>query len=312
MTGPPGHVPVLLGPCLDLLQPRPGDRFIDCTVNGAGYSAAILERTAPRGTLLGIDADPDALQPAARRLTIYGDRVRLVQANFRELQDVATREGFSVAAGIVLDLGLSSNQLDAAERGFAFSREGPLDMRYDRTRGLTCADFLAQASQTTLERTLREFGDEPQARRIARAIVATKGKAPLRTTLDLARVVSTAIGGSRSRLHPATRTFQALRIAVNDELAALAEALPQAVALLRRGARLAVISFHSLEDRIVKNSFAEMAGKLPAQPRGLPTEIRPAPAQIRVLTARPVRPSAEEQQANPRSRSARLRAAERL
>lgn len=312
MSGTGVHIPVLLDECLALLQPSPGHRHIDCTLGGGGYSAAILDRTAPAGSLLALDADFAALERARWRLAAYGDRVRLVHTSFRRLGEVATAEGFTQVDGVVMDLGLSSLQLDDPARGFTFSREGPLDMRFDQTQGPTCAEFLAEASQATIERTLREFGEEPRARRIANAVVIARRQQPLRTTQDLVRVIIGAVGGARGRIHPATRTFQALRIAVNDELAALVEAVPQAVALLRHGARLAIVSFHSLEDRIVKRTFARLAGRSEARPRGLPAEPTSVLAQLRILTPRPLRPSGAEHQANPRSRSARLRAAERL
>ncbi len=307
-----GHTPVLLDEGLDLLQPRPGNRYIDCTLGGGGYTAAILERVAPDGGVLSLDLDQDAVVQASERFAASRDRVRLVHASFRNLQEVATAEGFIEVDGVVMDVGLSSDQLADPARGFSFSLEGPLDMRFDRTQGQTCAEFLAQATPAALERTLRDFGEEPRARRIAGAIVNARRKQPLRTTQDLVQVITQAVGRARGRIHPATRPFQALRIAVNEELTALAEAVPQAVSLLRRGARLAIVSFHSLEDRIVKQTFARLAGRSEPQLRGLPTATRFAPPQIRVLTPRPVRPSAEEQRSNPRSRSARLRAAERL
>ncbi|HEY3117449.1 MAG TPA: 16S rRNA (cytosine(1402)-N(4))-methyltransferase RsmH [Chloroflexota bacterium] len=306
------HIPVLLDEWLGLIQPRPGHRYIDCTLGGSGYTAALLERSGPDGEVLALDADPDAVERARDPLAGYGDRAHLVHASFRHLQDVAVAAGFSAVDGIVMDLGFSSLQLEDRQRGFAFSSDGPLDMRFDRTQGQTCSELLARATPETLERTLREFGEETRARRIAGAIVAARRTKPLCTTQDLVQVITQAVGGARGRIHPATRTFQALRIAVNDELAALAEAVPQAVSLLRQGARLAIVSFHSLEDRIVKQTFARLAGKPEATPRGLPPASTLSPAQIRILTQRPLRPSLEEQRANPRSRSARLRAAERL
>lgn len=304
-----GHVPVLSAECIQLLRPRPGAHFVDCTVDGGGHSVAILERTGPGGQLLGIDADPAAVALARQQLAPYGDRVTLIQGNFRDLGAIAAQARVEQTDGILMDLGMSSVQLGAPSRGFSFWQEGPLDMRYDPTSGETAADLLALASEHSIEQLLRAFGEEPQAKRIASAIVAHRRSQPLQTTTQLAELVSRA-GGRRRRIHAATRTFQALRIAVNDELNALSEAIPQAVALLRRGARLAVISFHSLEDRIVKTLFLRLAGREPA-PR-LPVPRAPSPSQIQIVTRRPITPSLEERAANPRSRSARLRVAERV
>jgi len=236
-----------------------------------------------------------------------------VHENFRSLAEVAAREGFAEVDGVLMDLGFSSRQMDGEGRGFSFQRDELLDMRYDEASGTPAAEFLASAPVEEIERVLREYGEEPHARRIARDLVAVRTEHPVRSTSELANLVTRAVHGRHGRVHPATRTFQALRIAVNDELGALGEALPQAVGLLRSGGRLAVISFHSLEDRIVKTFFRRLAGQVPdATPRHLPIAAeRPAP-ELRILTPHPVTPSAEEVAANPRSRSARLRVAERL
>jgi 16S rRNA (cytosine1402-N4)-methyltransferase len=296
-----------------LLDPHPGGRFVDCTVNGGGHSTEILRRTAPEGRLLGLDADPDAVSLARQRLSGFGDRAQVVHVNFRFVDIAARDHGFAEVDGILMDLGLSSVQLAARDRGFSFMRDEALDMRFDPTQGETAAGYLASASREDIEETLRSFGEEPAARRIATAIVAARDQGGVQRTGDLVRIVQRSIRHQRGTLHPATRTFQALRIAVNDELGALRDALPRAVGLLRHGGRLAVISFHSLEDRIVKTTFRRLAGRGPDDtPRGLPSlQPRPAP-EIRIVTARPVRPSADEVAANPRSRSARLRVAERL
>jgi len=307
------HVPVLTSECMRFLDPRPGGRFIDCTVDGGGHSTEILRRTAPDGGLLALDADPDAVQLARRSLSSFGERAHVVHINFRFVDAVAGEHGFTEVDAVLMDLGLSSLQLAARDRGFSFSRDEPLDMRFDPTRGETAAGFLASASRDEIEETLRSFGEEPSARRIATAIVAAREQGGVRTTGDLASIVQQSIRHHRGTLHPATRTFQALRIAVNDELGALRDAIPRAVRVLRRGGRLAVISFHSLEDRIVKTLFRRLAGREPDNsPRGLPTPPARATAEIRIVTPRPVRPSADEVAANPRSRSARLRVAERL
>lgn len=305
------HLSVLATECVDLLQPKPGGHFVDCTVNGGGHSLALLERTNPNGRLLALDADPAAVAHARQRFASYGERMTVVQGNFRALAEVTAEAGVDQVDGVLMDLGLSSDQLAAHARGFSFMHEGPLDMRYDPTAGETAADLLARAPEREIEQILRDFGEEPRARRIANAIVALRQTRPLETTTQLAELVARVLGG-RGRIHPATRTFQALRIAVNDELTALSEAIPQAVALLRRGARLAVISFHSLEDRIVKNLFARLAGREPDPEPRLPVLRTPVPAQIRLITRRPVMPPPEERRANPRSRSARLRVAERV
>jgi 16S rRNA (cytosine1402-N4)-methyltransferase len=306
-----GHVPVLSEPCIRLLKPQPGGRFIDCTINGGGHAQAILEQTAPDGRLLGLDADADALGAAASRLAPFGRRLTLTHSNFRDLGAAATEAHFTDVDGILMDLGLSSRQLGAAERGFAFSLDGPLDMRFDTSEGRSAADLIAAEPASEIERILREYGEEPRARRVAEAIAAARQRAAISTTRQLADLVAAAIGRGSGRIHPATRTFQALRIAVNDELGALRAGLPQAVTLLRRGGRLAVIAFHSLEDRIVKTFFSASTGKIADDPR-LPTPPSAPEALLTIVTRRPVMASPEEIAANPRSRSARLRVAERL
>jgi 16S rRNA (cytosine1402-N4)-methyltransferase len=307
------HIPVLLAETINALAPRPGARLIDCTVNGGGHSAAILERTEPNGQLLALDADPQACTVARARFHEHGERVHVVQSNFRHVGRVAADAGFVEVDAILMDLGFSSRQMDAPERGFAFSMDGPLDMRFDPTTGLSAAEFLAAASQQDIERALREYGEEPRARSIAMTIVRRRERDAFQTTGELAETVARATGGRQGRTHPATRTFQALRILVNDELGALEDALPQCVALLKRGGRLAVISFHSLEDRIVKSFFREESGgAVPDAPRHLPVAPPTRPAALRIVTRRPVRPSQEEIARNPRSRSAKLRVAERI
>jgi 16S rRNA (cytosine1402-N4)-methyltransferase len=309
---PGEHVSVLTAECIRLLAPRPGGRFVDCTVDGGGHSAEILQRTAPDGPHLALDADPEAVERARERLSLFGDRVHVVHANFRFVDAVARDLGFSDADGILMDLGLSSDQLAAPNRGFSFNRDEPLDMRFDPTQGEAAADYLASASQAEIEQTLRGFGEEPAARRIATAIVASRERGGLRTSGELAALVRRVHGGRQGAIDPATRTFQALRIAVNDELGTLRDALPRAIGMLRHGGRLAVISFHSLEDRIVKTLFRRLAGREPdPTPRGLPPAAK-EPAEIRILTPRPIRPSAAEVAGNARSRSARLRVAERI
>lgn len=307
------HRPVLLTETLDALAVRPGATVIDCTVNGGGHAAGILERSAPHGRLLALDADPEACEFVRNRFREMADRVCVVHSSFRYVGRVARETGFTEVDGILMDLGFSSYQVETPERGFSFLKPGPLDMRYDRTTGMSAAEYLATVSRQELEDTIRTLGEEPKAREIAAAIIARRERAPLRTTSELAEIVVAAVGGRRGRIHPATRTFQALRMRVNDELAALQEALPQCVELLRRGGRLVVISFHSLEDRIVKTFMRRCAGEGGAPlPRHLPVSMAPAPPTLRLISRRPIRPSPEEVAANPRSRSARLRVAERV
>lgn len=293
---------------LSALAPQPGGRFIDATVGAGGHAAGLLAATTPGGRLLGLDRDPAALAVARQRLSAYGERVRLVQASFADLATIARTYEFAPVDGILFDLGLSSLQLADPKRGFSFQAEGPLDMRFDPTQDLTAADLVNNLSMNDLAELLYQYGEERESHRIARAIVQAR---PIRSTRQLAEVVARAIGGRRGRTHPATRTFQALRIAVNDELGQLEAALPQAVALLRPGGRLAVITFHSLEDRIVK-AFMRRESRDCICPPGLPVCVCGHTASLRLITRKPITPSAEEVQTNPRSRSAKLRVAERM
>lgn len=293
---------------LSALAPQPGGRFIDATVGAGGHAAGLLAATTPGGRLLGLDRDPAALAVARQRLSAYGERVRLVQASFADLATIARTYEFAPVDGILFDLGLSSLQLADPKRGFSFQAEGPLDMRFDPTQDLTAADLVNNLSMNDLAELLYQYGEERESHRIARAIVQAR---PIRSTRQLAEVVARAIGGRRGRTHPATRTFQALRIAVNDELGQLEAALPQAVALLRPGGRLAVITFHSLEDRIVK-AFMRRESRDCICPPGLPVCVCGHTASLRLITRKPITPSAEKVQTNPRSRSAKLRVAERM
>ncbi len=300
------HVSVLLNETLDGLAIKPGSRYIDGTVGGGGHSEAILA-SAPDVELLGLDADPVALQRAALRLSLFGSRVKLVNANFAQLGAVAHAHGFDQVDGIVLDLGLSSDQLSDPDRGFGFITGGPLDMRFDQTRGQSAADLINQLDQDELADLIYRYGEEPASRKIARSIVAAR---PITTSDQLAAVIEKAVG-RRGRIHPATLTFQALRIAVNDELGSLMSALPQATELLHSGGRLAVISFHSLEDRIVKEYFRSAAQEHVPQPDD-PPELVYRNATLRVLTRKPIVASEAEVLSNPRARSAKLRIAEKL
>jgi 16S rRNA (cytosine1402-N4)-methyltransferase len=279
----------MLGEALEALAVRPGGLWVDGTVGLGGHAAAILRATAPGGRLVGLDRDGETLARASRRLAEFEGRVRLEQRDFREMPEALAGER---SDGILLDLGISSAQLDDPERGFSFQAEGPLDMRLDRSRGETAADVVNRTRERELADLVYEYGEEPASRRIARAIVREREREPIRTTTRLAEIVRRAAPHSRRPgLHPATRTFQALRIRVNRELEGLAEALAAAAGCLAPGGRLVVIAFHSLEDRAVKTAFREAAG------RG-----------FRLLTRKPLRPGQAELRLNPRARSARLRA----
>lgn len=287
------HTPVLLGEVLDSLRPSPGRWFIDATVGLGGHAEALLERLLPGGRLLALDADADALALARERLARFQGHFELVQGNFRHLAHHAARHFGRPADGVLMDLGVSSYQLQEPGRGFSFLLDGGLDMRMDPSQGRTAGNLIARTDAAELERILREYGEERFARRIARAIVEHRWE--LRTTRDLADLVEAVVPRREPRLHPATRTFQALRIAVNDELAALGEALGALPQWLAPGGRVAVIAFHSLEDRIVKQTFRALA----------------AAGEVTVVTRKPIRPSDQEVADNPRARSARLRVAER-
>lgn len=304
---PGAHVPVLYNEILSGLRPTAGGRYIDGTVGLGGHATGILEACAPDGQLLGLDRDPQALVRAQANLAQYGDRAMLVHRSYEHMALAAKAAGWGAVDGVVLDLGLSSLQLDTPERGFGFRRAGPLDMRFDPGAPLTAEEIVNAWPQEALADVIYRFGEERQSRRIASAVVAAR---PIRDTQHLAEVVAQAIRGQRTRMHPATRTFQALRIAVNGELEALAATLPQAIGLLRPGGRLAVIAFHSLEDRIVKEAFRQAGRALYRQPDD-PSTQEEREARVRAVTRKPVRPTAREVRANPRSRSARLRIVEK-
>ena len=310
-----GHVPVLYDAVLTHLALGPGDDVIDGTLGGGGHAAGLLQAIAPDGRLLGLDRDPEALARARKRLAPFGGRAVLVHSSFRDLECVAHRHHFLPADGVLLDLGLSSYQLSAPERGFSFLQDGPLDMRFDPSQELSASDLVNELPTAELADILYRYGEERQSRRIARAIVAAR---PLETTRELAEVIAREVGGSgarqgrrRGRIHPATRSFQALRIAVNDELGALEAVLPQAVELLRSGGRMAVISFHSLEDRMVKQFLRHQARDCVCPPQQ-PVCTCQHQATLRLVTRRPVRSDETEVAHNPRARSARLRVAEKL
>ena len=310
MTSPQhSHIPVLLEEALQTLAPRSGGRYIDATLGGGGHAEAILEASAPEGRLLGLDADPRAIARVQQRLARFGPRAILAQANFRNIAAVARAQHFQPVDGILFDLGVSSYQFDEAGQGFSFSQEGPLDMRMDPEAGPSAADLVNTLEADDLADILYRYGEERRSRRIARAIVANR---PIATTTQLAEVVLKAIGRRPgARLHPATRTFQALRIAVNDELGALEAALPQALDLLKPGGVLAVISFHSLEDRIVKHYFRQESRDCICPPH-TPVCTCGHKARIKEIHRKGLTPSPDEIVRNQRSRSARLRAARKL
>jgi len=310
-----GHLPVLVNEVIEMLAPASGSLHIDATLGGGGHTERILEAANPDGRVLGLDADPAAIARVEVRLRPrFGDRLVLRQANFRELADVAPSAGFPAVDGCLFDLGLSSYQLADRERGFGFRTGGPLDMRFDPSRGVPAADLLASLDTAELTALFRRYGEEPKAPRIARAIVDARRVAPVATAEELAALVeSVSPPNPRQprRTHPATRVFQALRIAVNEELDALMAGLTAALDLLRPGGRLVVLSYHSLEDRIVKR-FIQAERRGCVCPPQLPVCVCGRNPRLRLVTNPSLTPSAAEIAANPRARSARLRAAERL
>jgi len=305
----PSHIPVLLQETIEALAVQPGGRYIDCTLGGGGHAAAILEHSSPGGQLLGIDADSEAIKIAKTRLEKYSSSTLLVNDNFVNLQAICYKYDFHPVHGILFDLGLSSLQLNGNGRGFSFQHEAPLDMRLSPSQTVTAADILNTSSETELAHLIKTYGEESHSRQIARRIVQER---PVKTSLQLAQMIERVIGGRRRRrIHPATKTFQALRIAVNRELEHLESALRQAVNLLGFEGRLVVISYHSLEDRIVKQ-FMQREVKDCICPPGTPTCVCGHTASLRLVNKRGVTPSPPEVQMNPRSRSARLRVAERV
>jgi 16S rRNA (cytosine1402-N4)-methyltransferase len=303
---PPRHVPVLGGEAVEMLEPRDGGIYVDATFGAGGYSRAILDVAGTR--VLGIDRDRSAIVGGFDLVDRSGGRLTLVEDRFSNLAEICAAQGFAAVDGVVMDVGVSSMQLDEAERGFSFRLGGPLDMRMGRD-GPTAADVIASASETDLANIIYIFGEERHSRAVAGAIVAARKEAPVTTTRALAAIVAKVVRSKPGEIHPATRTFQALRIFVNEELDELHLALAAAERVLKPGGRLVVVSFHSLEDRIVKNFFAER-GKAGGGSRHLPEIAQAAPSFV-ILTKRPVKPDDAEISANPRARSAKLRAAER-
>jgi len=306
------HRPVLLKETLKFLVPERGGLFVDCTVGLGGHSEAIL-KSSERTRVIGLDLDPAALAYSQQRLASYGDRFHGYQANFRAVADVLSRAGESDPNGILVDLGVSSLQFDSPERGFSFRFDAPLDMRMDPTSDTTAAELLQQLPESEIARIIFEFGEERHSRRIARRIVERReqGK-PVTTSKELADLVRAAVGGGkRQHIHPATRTFQALRIAVNNELEGLGDFVELAIDLLAPDGRFVGISFHSLEDRILKQELRRLSGHCQCPPR-LPVCSCGTREVVEILTRRPVAPSAREVEENPRARSAKLRAARKL
>lgn len=301
------HRPVLLVETVELLAPRAGSLILDGTCGGGGHTEALLQAGAD---VLALDQDPDALEFSGTRLTNFGSRVTLERANFRDAGAVLDRLGIEQIGGAVLDLGVSSRQLENGERGFSLMRNGPLDMRMDPRRELTAAEVVNTYAEEDLTRIFRELGEEPAARRIASQIVKMRKDRPFRETLTLAKAIEKIVG-RHGRRHPATQIFQALRMEVNDELGALEAGLRAITARLEPGSRFAVITFHSLEDRIVKNFFRDRSRPTLDRPEW--PAPRPNPEhELALITSKPVEPDAIEQRANPRSRSAKLRVAERI
>ena len=290
------HIPVMPKEAIEHLKLSPGSTVVDCTVGCAGHAALILEEISPGGKLIGIDQDEDALRIAEEKLTRYKESVNLIRDNFKNLSSIL--KCTNKVDGLLFDLGVSSVHFDVPERGFSIRHDGPLDMRMDARLSVTAAVIVNKASYDKLEKILREYGEERKARKIARFIVEKRKTKPIRTTRELADLVVRAYRsqGRMLRIHPATRVFQALRIAVNDELVALREGLISGIEHLKCSRRIVVISFHSLEDRIVKNTFKEYAKK----------------GDLKIITKTPLRPGEEEVRANPRARSARLRVGERI
>jgi 16S rRNA (cytosine1402-N4)-methyltransferase len=307
------HTPVMLEKVLQSLRCRPGGIYVDGTLGGGGHALAILENTAPDGLLIGIDRDDDALLESEKRLQPFGQRKILIKGNFADIGEILTNLNIRTVDGILLDLGVSSHQLDTADRGFSFSLDAPLDMRMDQSSRYRAYDLVNLSPEKELRQVIRDYGEEPMAGRIARAISAKRASAPIRTTIELADVICRAVRrqGVRKKVHPATRTFQAIRIAVNQELSNLSTAMDAGIDQLGQGGRFSIISFHSLEDRIVKETFRSWEGRCQCPP-GLPVCQCQREAKLRVLTRKPLRPEAGESETNPRARSARLRTAEKI
>ncbi|MGZ8477079.1 MAG: 16S rRNA (cytosine(1402)-N(4))-methyltransferase RsmH [Candidatus Binatia bacterium] len=305
------HVSILVREVMDFLQPAPGRRYVDGTLGGGGHSEAILTASSPDGQVVGLDRDDEAIAAASERLKRFGARLTARQASFADAREVLTEIGWDKVDGVILDLGVSSRQIDAAERGFSFRLGGRLDMRMDRRQSLDACRLVNTATVDELMRVFRAYGEEPQARRIAEKIAAERKLRPIESTAELARLVEGVKGGRRRDHHPATQVFQALRIAVNQELDQLEHFLDDGFALLRPNRRMVIISFHSLEDRLVKNAFRKWSRACLCPPRALVCQCGWS-QKVKLLTKRPLVPGDAETAANPRARSAKLRAVERI
>jgi 16S rRNA (cytosine1402-N4)-methyltransferase len=291
------HFPVLVEEVTEFLNPHPHGIYVDCTLGGAGHALKILERSSPTGQLIGIDRDEQAIEEAHKRLRPYEARTTIIHGNFSDLGEILRELAIGEVDAILLDLGVSYHQLIDGQRGFSFQLEGPLDMRMDRTQGEPASKLINTLSQGELEEILRRYGEGRWARRIAKAIVRNRQKNPIVTTTQLRNIISTAVLKPPRRIHPATKAFQAIRIAVNDELNNLGKVIRDGIPLVKSGGRLCIISFHSLEDRIVKQAFRQ---------------YEKPPASITIITKKPISPSRGEISENPRARSAKLRVAERV
>jgi len=304
----PTHIPVLVKEALEGLQAKPGGYFIDCTIGMGGHATAILERISPQGKLLGIDTDPEALRVARTKLSDYQEAVVLANDSFTNLNAICKKYDFYPVDGILFDLGISSMQLDTAQRGFSFQRDAPLDMRFNPQQELTAHDIINSFPEPELARIIKEYGEERHSRLIARNIVQSR---PITSTLQLAQLVEQVLGRHRTRIHPATRTFMAVRIAVNRELESLRVALEQTINLLHYQGRLVVISYHSLEDRIVKEFMRREASSCVCPPGTIVCRCGHVPT-LKLISRKVIKPTPLEIESNPRSRSAKLRIAERL
>lgn len=301
------HIPVLFHEIIDWLQPRNNGRYLDGTLGAGGHTAGILNASAPLGRVLAFDRDPEAIQFAKKQLGALVERVTFINDSYATMKAAAKRERLTDFDGILLDLGLSSRQLDNPERGFSFMRDGALDMRFDMTQGQTAAALVNNLAEAELADIIWRYGEDRQGRKLAKLIVQNR---PIHTTAELANLVEANVR-RKGRIHPATQLFQALRIAVNDELGAVEKGVQDGIDLLKTGGRIAIISFHSLEDRIVKQAFRQASRTYEDAPE-LPTGRRPLTPKLKLLTRKPIVPSADELAQNPRSRSAKLRVAEKL
>ncbi len=304
------HVPVLLNETLDLLVKNPAGTYIDGTLGRGGHAAEILKRLSPEGRLIGLDRDAEAIEQTKEILKPFGEQAVRIHGNFADMKELCRQIGVTEADGVLLDLGVSSPQLNVAERGFSFAKDGPLDMRMDRTQGRSAADLVNEDDEETLANLIYRFGEDRDSPRIARAIVVERQQGRIERTLKLAEIVERAKGGRRGAIHPATQTFQALRMAVNAELESLEAGLEAGLSMLCEGGRMTVITFHSLEDRLVKEFFKRHTVKHESLQQGGEKLIYDEPA-VRLLTKKPLTASKKELADNPRSRSAKLRAAEK-